>query len=277
MVNLITMKCISNSLLIKLGILLISFQNFGFSQEFNETYSWKVEGVVDATADHMGMLYLSNDKGIISKYAENGQQILSYSGNKIASIYSVDVSHTSKIFGFFRDDQSYIILDRFLNPLNEALLNGSLIGYASETTYAADNKLWIFDQSDLSLKKLDLLNNALQTIISVSLSIGIEEWEIMQIEEYQNRLYLYNSNGDVYVFDNMGNFIKTLDIKPSSKFSFDQEYMIYVQDDKIFKYGLYNNEIIQIAALEDTNHIIKLISINNFIYLISRNNIIAYK
>jgi len=271
------MRCISRGLLIKLGIFVIYFQNCAYSQEFYEAFSWKVEDVVDATADHMGMLYVSNEKGLISKYDKNGLPLLSYSGNDISPIYSIDVSHTSKIFGFYRDNQSYLILDRFLNPLNEAMLNTSLIGYAFETAYAADNNLWIFDQSDLSIKKINLISNALQTTISVSLFINAEEWDIQQIEEYQNRLYLYNASKDVYVFDNLGNYIKRLEIRPSSNFWFDDEYLVYIQDEKILKYGLYSNEIKQIATIANTNDILKVISINNFIYLISKNRIIVYQ
>ena len=239
--------------------------------------SWKVESAVDATADHLGMLYVSNEKGVITKYNSNGFQLLSYSGNTTSPIYSIDVSHTAKIFGFFKENQSYLILDRFLNPLNEALLNSSIIGNVSETAYAPDNNLWIFDQSDLSVKKIDLINNTIHTVISVSLFINSEVWDIKQIEEYQNRLYLYNSNRDVYVFDNLGNYIKKLQIKPSCNFWFENDRMVYIQEQKIYKYGLYEGEIKQIATLEDTNQYIKIISINNFIYLISKNKIIVYQ
>jgi hypothetical protein len=271
------MRCISRGLLIKLGIFIICCQNFVYSQELQESYSWKVEDVVDATADHTGMLYVSNKQGIISKYDKNGLPLISYSGDNISPIYSIDVSHTSKIFGFYKDDQSYLILDRFLNPLNEAIFNTSLIGYASETAYAADNNIWIFDQSDLSVKKINLLNNTLQTTISVSLFITVEEWDIKQIEEYQNRLYVYNADKNVYVFDNLGNYIKRLNIMPNSNFWFDGEYLIYIEEGKILKFGLYNSEIRQIASIENSNDILKVISVNNFIYLIFKNNIIVYQ
>jgi hypothetical protein len=277
MVSLTTMRCILSIIFLNLGIFIINIPHYAQSQELTEVYSWKAENIVDAAADHMGMLYVSNEKGIISKYDKKGRPLLSYSGEKISPINSIDVSHTAKIFGFFKDNQSYLILDRFLNPLNEALLNGSLIGYASETAYASDNNLWIFDQSDLSVKKISLINNALQTVISVSMFINTEEWDIRQIEEYQNRLYLYNSNGDVYVFDNLGNYIKSLVIRPSCNFCFKDDYLIYVQDQKILEYGLYNNEIKQIATTGNTNHIIKVISINNFIYLISKSRISVYQ
>ena len=161
--------------------------------------------------------------------------------------------------------------------MNEALLNSSLIGYAYETAYASDNNLWIFDQSDLSVKKIDLINNYLHTEISLSLFIHTGEWDIKQIEEYQNRLYLYNSNQEVYVFDNLGNYIKNLEIKPSCKFWFEDDSMIYTQERKIYSYNLYNGEIRPIASMDDTNQYIKVISVNNFIYLISKNRIIVYQ
>lgn len=258
------------------GLSFFYFQSTVYSQELKQIHSWAVRDVVDATSDFMGNLYISDEQGIISKYDKNGLLLLSYSGSNISPIHSVDVSHTSKIFGFYLENQSYLILDRFLNPLNEAVLNNSVIGYASETAYAADNNLWVFDQSDLSIKKINILNQVLVTTISISLIINNEEWDIKQIEEYQNRLYLYDNNKDIYVLDNYGNYIKKLEIKPDCNFWFSGESIIYVQQKKVFKFDLYNSEIVQIGTIGNTNNLLKVISANNLIYLITKSEIIVY-
>jgi hypothetical protein len=276
------MKCISKGFLIKLGLIFFGlpvchFQNSAQSQELQLVHEWKVQEVVDATSDYSGNLYVSNEQGIISKYDKNGQLLLSYSGSVISPIYSIDVSHTTKIFGFYRENQSYLILDRFLNPLHEAILNNSIAGYATETAYAADNNLWIFDQSDLSIKKINLLNNALITVISISLVIGEDDWNIQQIEEYQNRLYLFNASKDVYIFDNLGNYIKKPGIKPECNFWFNGEFLVYIEQAAIYKFNLYNNDVEQIGHIGNTSNILKVISNDNFIYLISKNKIIVYR
>jgi len=276
------MKCISKSLLIKLcifcfGLPVYHFQISAQSQELQLIHEWKVQEVIDATSDYTGNLYVSNEQGIISKYDKNGQLLLSYSGNLISPIYSIDVSHTAKIFGFYRENQSYLILDRFLNPLHETILNNSVVGYATETAYAADNNLWIFDQSDLSIKKIQLLNNILITTISVSLVIGENDWNIQQIEEYQNRLYLFNEGKDVYVFDNLGNYVKKLGINPECNFWFNGDYLVYIEQAAIYKLNLYNSDVEQIGHSGNTSSILKVISNDNFIYLISKDKIIVYR
>jgi hypothetical protein len=276
------MKCISGNIRNKLSILfgglsVFCFYHFASSQELSKIYEWEVDDAVDATSDLRGHLYISNAQGVIEKFNAEGIRLLSYSGNMTTPIYSIDVSHTSKIFGFYRDNQSYIILDKFLNPLNEALLNASIVGYATETAYASDNNLWVFDQSDLSIKKINILNDILINEITLSLVIRDHEWEVRQIEEYQNRIYLNNAGGDIYVFDRFGNFIKKLNIQADGSFCFSGEDLIYIEGDGIFKIDLYRNQTEQIARLQDTNHILKVISTNNFIYLVSKNKIVAYK
>jgi len=282
MESLAIMRCKSGNLLIKQGFIFIiliiyTFHNYTLGQELNLLQEWNVIDVVDATSDFSGNLYLSNERGVISKYDKNGVLQISYSGSINSSVYSIDVSHTSKIFGFFRDQQSYLILDRFLNPLNEAALNPSFVGYATETAYSADNNLWVFDQSDLSIKKINLLNNIVITSSAIPLVIGEEEWDLLQIEEYQNRLYLYNSSKDIYLFDNLGNYIRKLGINSDCKVCFNGSNMVFIQGSKIKMFNIYNNEINEIGTLDNTNEILKVISANNFIYLISRNKIFVYK
>lgn len=254
-----------------------NFCNYTSGQELNLVQEWNVINIVDATSDFSGNLYLSNERGVISKYDKNGVLQISYSGSINSSMYSIDVSHTSKIFGFFRDQQSYLILDRFLNPLNEVTLNPSFVGYATETAYSADNNLWLFDQSDLSIKKINLLNNVVITSSAIPLVIAEEEWDILQIVEYQNRLYLYNSSKDIYLFDNLGNYIRKLGINPDCKVCFNSSNMVFIQSSKIKMFNIYNNEINEIGTLDNTNGILKVISANNFIYLISRNKISVYE
>lgn len=251
--------------------------NYTSAQELELINEWSVNDVVDATSDFSGNLYLSNEHGVISKYDKNGALQISYSGTVKSSIYSIDASHTSKIFGFYRDQQSYIILDRFLNPLNEANLNPSIIGFATETAYSANNNLWLFDQSDLSIKKINLISDVVVTSNAIPLMIAEEEWDLLQIEEYQNRLFLYNSSKDMYVFDNLGNYIRKLSINPDCKVSFNDSHLIFIQGDRILTLNIYNNEISEIGLLNNTNSVLKVISTNNFIYLIFKNKISVYK
>ena len=280
--SLAIMRCKSRNLLIKPGIVslfLVIYTCFNYSsaQELKLVKEWTVNEVVDATSDFSGNLYLSDEHGMISKYDKNGSLQISYSGTINSSIYSIDASHTSKIFGFYRDQQSYLILDRFLNPLNEANLNPSFVGYAAETAYSADNNLWIFDQSDLTIKKINLLSNIVITSSAIPLIIAEEEWDLLQIEEYQNKLYLYNSSKEIYVFDNLGNYIRQLGINPDSKVCFNGSELIFVQDLRILALNIYNNEIREIGAFNNTNNTLKVISANNFIYLIYRNKISVYE
>ncbi len=282
MESLVIMKCKSRNLLIKPGLIFIflriyiCFNNLS-AQELILVNEWSVDDVVDATTDFSGNLYLSNEHGVISKFDKKGTLQISYSGPLKSSIYSIDASHTSKIFGFYRDQQSYLILDRFLNPLNEANLSFSVAGFVTETAFSADNNLWLFDQSDLSIKKVNLFSNIVITSSAIPLVIAEEEWDLLQIEEYQNRIYLYNSSKDIYLFDNLGNYIRKLGISSDSQICFDGNQLVFIQDTSILGLNIYNNEITEIGTIASTNNILKIISANNFIYLIFRNKISVYE
>jgi hypothetical protein len=161
--------------------------------------------------------------------------------------------------------------------LNEANLSPSVAGFVTETAYSADNNLWLFDQSDLSIKKVNLFSNAVITSSAIPLVIADEEWDLLQIKEYQNRIYLYNSSKDIYLFDNLGNYIRKLGISSDCQICFDGSQLVFIQDTKILALNIYNNEITEIGAIDSTNNILKIISANNFIYLIFRNKISVYE
>lgn len=247
------------------------------SQELVPIYEWEYGDIVDASSDISGSIYVSNKKGVITKYSEKGDVLISYSGDNTIPISSIDVSRSSKIFGFYRDSQSYILFDRFLNPLNQARINSAFIGYATESAYSADDNLWVFDQTDLTVKKVNMLNHNLVTSISLALIVEDIEWDIQQIEDYQNRIYLLNSTGEIFILDNMGNFIRKMEIMSDSCLGFKGDYLFYAAGPGIFSYHLYNQEYQQLISLEDAGDVLKVISTNNFLYLIFRNKIIALK
>jgi hypothetical protein len=276
------MRCKSRNLWIKPGLIFIFLSLYICSgnlaaQELKLVNEWSVNDVVDATADFSGNLYISNEQGVIIKYDKSGTVQISYSGPLKSPIYSIDASHTSKIFGFYRDQQSYLILDRFLNPLNEANLSPSVAGFVTETAYSADNNLWLFDQSDLSIKKVNLFNKVVTTSSTIPLVIANEEWDLLQIEEYQNKIYLYNSSKDIYLFDNLGNYIRKLGISSDCQICFDGGQLVFIQDSKILAFNIYKNDITEVGEIDSTNDILKIISANNFIYLIFKNKISVYK
>ena len=253
------------------------YQIPAYSQDLVHIRDWESEDIVDACSDISGNIYISYQMGIIRKYNSEGVLLMSYSGDTPSPISSIDVSHSSKIFGLYRDSQSYILLDKFLNPLNQARINAVLIGYAVESAYSADNNLWIFDQSDLSVKKLSLINNMLVTSISLTLILNEIEWEIQQIEEYQNRIYFLNSTGEIFILDNLGNYVRKMELRTDSKIGFMGEYMYYVEGSGIFRYHLYLQEIEHVGRTGDAGEVIKLLPSNDLIYVIQKHKIIVFK
>jgi len=240
-------------------------------------HEWETAETIDATSDLSGNIYLTDNNGAITKFDQNGIYQISYSGSGMTPVSSIDVSHITKIFGFYQESQSYILLDRFLNPLTASELNPATSGFVTAAAYGADNNLWIFDQSNLSIKRINLLNDVLITSNAVPLLLGGDEWDLIQMEEYQNRLYLLNMDKKVYVFDNLGNYIRELEIRSDCKFSFQEGKLMYVRDGEVMSYDLYDNTQSALGRINNSKGLIKVISNNNFIYLVHRNKISAYQ
>ena len=79
-----------------------------------------------------------------------------------------------------------------------------------------DGNIWLFDQSDFSIKKY---NPTLKEVIFYTpLNNFIQsEEEIYFMREYQNKLFIASENNGVLMFDNMGSYIKNIAIKEDSR------------------------------------------------------------
>jgi len=257
---------------------LIAFSlNIVVAQNLITVKQWKVEDITDITFDQYNGIYLADELGTITKYDLEGNQLLSYSSEMIFPINTIDVSHTNKIFGFYQTNQSYILLDRYLNVLNQSTFNPDFIGFAVVAAFSSDNNLWIFDGSDFTLKKLNLITGKLMTSIALSLIITENHLDIIQIDEYQNRLYLNNQDKNILVLDNMGNFIKSLPVQPEGKFCFNNNNIVYIRNNTISLYDIYNNDIMTIGTFTEGYNPLKIIQLQEEYYLAVKDKIIVLK
>ena len=127
------------------------------------------------------------------------------------------------------------------------------------------------------MKKLNLISGKLMTSIALSLIITENHLDIIQIDEYQNRLYLNNQDKNILVLDNMGNFIKSLPVQPEGKFCFNNNNIVYIRNNTISLYDIYNNDIMTIGTFTEGYNPLKIIQLQEEYYLAVKDKIILFK
>ena len=186
-------------------------------------------------ADQVGNLYITNNEEII-QINQKGEELNRYSNKQLGKISYLDISSSLKPLVFYQNLSQIIFLDNRLYPRTEKI-SLEQIGFPQATLVCASymNGLWIFDQVDISITRLDRNGEETAKVINLNQLLGIEINPIFMMEKY-NKLYLYDKNYGIFVFDVYGNFAKKLPILGLEKFKISNNLIYYPAKNEVILY-----------------------------------------
>lgn len=202
--------------------------------------------------DKKNQLFLANTAGDIIAYDANLNELnIRFSPQKMADISFLEANATVRVLVFYQELQNFLILDRFLNPTGEYTFENPDIFFVKIATIAYDNNIWLIDEGDFSLKKYEV--NLEQVLVNTDLDLllDMENFDVNFMKEYQNQLFINDKNSGILVFDNLGNYRFTIDIKGLEFFSFYKKSLLYIQQGKLYFYDLYEQKIIKEITLDE--------------------------
>ncbi|MEP0710576.1 hypothetical protein [Algoriphagus sp.] len=203
--------------------------------------------------DTKDQLFASTIAGDIYLYSQNGKQINVFSPARQGRLAQLEASWTVTIFSFSADLQEYRILDRFLNPLAEEGFNLAEINLAKAATMGNNNVVWVWDESDLSLKSMDYLRNVVIQSQPLNLIVNSEDLNVSEIREFKNRLFMNVPESGVYIFDNQGNLMRKIDVTGIKKLCYYNEHLLWIDGQKLMALSLTTNETSTLAQLAIPN------------------------
>ena len=168
------------------------------------------EGINQISLTRQGQILASDAQSNIFLIDSTGKLLYQFSPRRPGKIHLLEGWNGLRPFAFYRDFQEFILLDRFLLADGPSQIDPEKTGYARLVAPALDGNLWILDESNFILKKVDIRNQ--QTIFStpLDLALGAKNYDISFMREYENQLYLVDKQGNTLLFDQMGNFRKRL-------------------------------------------------------------------
>ncbi len=196
-----------------------------------------------ASTDRDGNIYLVTNEDDIYKFDKNGKKLLVYSPQKMAETSLFEAWNSISLILFYKDFQEYTLLDRFLTFKSSGTVDQQVIGFARVMTLASDNNLWLIDDTDFSLKKYDLTFKNLKVHTALDLILDPKDYDITFIREYHNNVYVLDNKNGVLVFDNLGNYKRTLGLKGLDHIGFHNDRMYYAQQDSLTLFNLYDQSV----------------------------------
>ena len=205
-----------------------------------DTVAFSMTGAV--SGDRYGNLYLAGKHGSVHKTDSAGHFSLVFSPERVGQVSLIEARNPLAIFVFYRDLQQYLLLDRFLSPVETHHFDSPEINFVRLATPAADNQVWLLDDMDFAIKKFDPRQNRISLQVPLDLILKKGQYDISWMAEYQNQLFLLDRNSGIFVFDNMGNYKYHIEAPGIEYFNFLNEEIYFIKNHEVIVVHLYQQE-----------------------------------
>lgn len=236
-------------------VIIALFPLFTFAQESKKLGTPLAEITLEKidliSFDTKDQLFASTISGDIYLYNQYGEQLNLFSPARQGRLAQLEAGWTVNIFSFSSDLQEYRILDRFLNPLVDEGFSLADINLAKAATLGNNNVVWVWDESDLSLKSMDYLRNILIQSQPLNLILQSDDLNVTEIREFKNRLFMNVPASGVFIFDNQGNLMRKIEIKDIAKLCYYNDHLLWLEGRNLMAISLSTDERFILATLEN--------------------------
>jgi len=230
----------------------------------------------DFSVDNLGNIYLITADNQIKTLNSNLDSIAIFNDSKLyGDIYSIDVSNPFKVLVYYRDFNTILMLDRQLNNRNTIDLRQQNLFQVKAIAQSYDNNIWLFDDVNSKLKKIDESGNILLETPDFRLLFD-DSFTPQKIIDMNGLLYLYNAKGGWKIFDYYGGFkmqypvFNWKDVQVSDAFlkGHDSTYFFAERPKDL--------QFLQVKPNISIANAKKIVQLNNLCYILTKEGINIY-
>ena len=160
--------------------------------------------------DVLDNIYLITEKNQLKKIRANGDSLAVFNDvKKFGNPTLLDVSNPLKLLLYYKNFSTVIILDRFLAVRNTINFRNQNIFKVKTLATSYDNNIWIFDEQNVSLKKINDEGRVLNETLDLRQLLDTVP-DPGQIIDKNNFVFLYDEKRGFYIFDYYGSFKNNL-------------------------------------------------------------------
>jgi hypothetical protein len=194
--------------------------------------------IVDFTVDNLDNIYILNSRNQVKKFNANGDSVAVFNDiKKFGHATLIDVSNPLKVLLYYKDFATIAVLDRFLTIRNIIDLRKQNILQVNAIGQSYDNKIWLYDELENKLKKIDEDGKLLQETSDFRLLLG-QAPAPLKIFDENKYVYLYDSIQGVYVFDYYGALKNNIMIDHWKNFKVAGKYIFGSRADTLYRYEI---------------------------------------
>lgn len=234
------------------SLILLILSNPGYSQqgwkelwhiELDSTAIWDIDPI------NQSIIYQNQT---IQKRDAKGQIMLQESFKSLGNIQKIDAQNPLKIALFSEDQQSICFLDNALalqgDCINLSDLEVSLA--ASMSASIQTDRIWVYDEPNSKIELITLRSGQGQQVQNIKGLLDMKS--IVNIQEIDNRLYLFDETNQVAWFDQFGNFIDVA-VLPSGKPVYPIQDYFLIADGKTIRALNIDAEVVSVFFTGDSS------------------------
>jgi hypothetical protein len=194
--------------------------------------------IVSFMVDNLDNIYILNSHNQVKKLNANGDSVAVFNDvKKYGKATLLDVSNPLKLLLYYKDFATIVVLDRFLNVVNSIDLRKQNIFQAKAIGQSYDNKVWVYDELENKLKKVDEDGKTLFETPDFRQLFG-QAPVPQKIFDQDKLVYLYDSAQAVFVFDYYGALKNKILITKWQNFKIAGKYIFGSNADTLHRYEI---------------------------------------
>ncbi|MGG9971029.1 hypothetical protein ACQ33O_04465 [Ferruginibacter sp. SUN002] len=229
------------------------------------------------TVDNLNNIYLVNNSNQLKKLNSNGDSVGVFNDvRKYGKLTSIDATNPLKLLLYYQNFSTIVVLDRFLNKRNTINLRRENIFKVKAITTSYDGNIWLFDEGDGKLKKIDDNGDVLsETIDFRQIFDTLPAPE--KIIDRDNFVYLYDRNKGFYIFDYYGALKSNIPFLHWKNVEVFNKDLYGFGDTCLYKYPLESLNLKEYALPASFSNTSEIEIENNKVYLLKRDGLEIYK
>ena len=226
--------------------------------------------------DHLGQIYALLNGNELVKYDMQGNELFKFNNNTQGELTTLDVTNPLTILLYFGDFQTILLLDRTLNEQFRYDLLSLNIPFVSAVGLSNDNQIWLFDETNFRLKKINNQGRLLAESADLNLVLG-QYIQPKQIQAIGNWVFLNDPKLGIFIFDQFGQYHKTIQDSGLIDIQVFDNFLVGVLPEQMFYYNLLNDQKENITIPETNPKAKKMLLTKGFLLIHNELGIEIYR
>jgi hypothetical protein len=227
--------------------------------------------------DNLDFVYLITNNNQLKKLNANGDSVAVFNDvKKYGNPDYIDVTNPLKALLYYKNYSTVVMLDRLLTVRNNINLRKQNIFYVNNVTLSYDNYIWIFDEEDFRLKKIDDEGKLLQSSIDWRMLFDTVPAPVKIIDR-DNFVYLYDPAKGFYIFDYYGGFKNRLAFLNWTNVEVNANTVYGFGDNELYSYQLKSLQLKTYKLPAFFGKFISIKAMNGKVYLLNEKGVNIYQ